>query len=102
MAEKFVMNPEPVRGLAREVYGISDALGNIYIDAVLHEGASACEGTALVAGLRTHAEEQHGHVQQLAEQFDASGSKILKDVETFLRCADSLSPTPQSPGDRDL
>lgn len=101
MAQKLYLEPDPARGFAKDVYGASDALSNVRIDSVLHQGAGACGGTALVAGLRIHAEEQHGHVEQLSGDLDGHGDWIMGVIDALKRASEGLSATPSTPTNRD-
>lgn len=97
LAERFLLNPHVVRGFAREVYGVSDRLGDIRADVILGEGAGACAGTALVSGLSRHAAEQHSHVQALSAHFDDFGDQVRDAVHAFEQLDDDVPPALPNP-----
>lgn len=102
MAKVLQLNSEKVRGFAKDMYRVSDTLSNMSIDSVLLSGSAACQGTAFVSGLSTHATEQHGEVQKLAEHLDGFGSGILHAVDAIERASGGLPPTPPPSSNRDL
>lgn len=82
-AHEFRLVPAAVRGFVRHLYAVSDGLAGLDIGSVLYQGAGACEGTDLVAGLRRHADEQHDHVQWLSQHWDRLGDSVKQAVDSF-------------------
>ncbi|TDH57563.1 hypothetical protein E2F47_02010 [Mycobacterium eburneum] len=101
MAKVLQLNGDLVRGFAKDVYGASDTLSNIGIDAVLLSGSAACPGTAFVSGLSTHATEQHSEVQKHADDVDGFGRAIVRAVDAIEE-ASGGSPSTPPPSTRDL
>lgn len=97
------LDPEQVRGFARDVYSVADTLSKLTIDSVLLSGSRSCEGTALVAGLNRHATEQHSEVQKLSGDLDRLGDWLVYGANNIERVSGGPSATPPpSPGNPNL
>ncbi|SIC70822.1 Uncharacterised protein [Mycobacteroides abscessus subsp. abscessus] len=72
------VNPDDVDGFAKTVWHVGDKLAALRMDSVLLQGAGACEGTALMSGLRAHAFEQQDHVTNHARcQFRSKSEQVV-------------------------
>lgn len=88
----FHLKPDEVRAFARQVFSVADAIATVDINTTLLSAANACGGTALVDGLRTHAQEQHQQAQALSTNLDDLGSAILNAISSAQRVDDALPP----------
>lgn len=79
------VDPDDVDGFAKKVWHVSDKLAAMRMDSVLLQGAGACEGTALMSGLREHAYEQQDHVTTLAQKHDQLVDELKYTAEDFRR-----------------
>ena len=104
MAKRVLhVDPEQVRGLARDVYGVADTLSKLNIDAALSSGSKACDGTALVSGLSRHATEQHAAVQKLSGDLELFADWLMHGADTIDRASGGPATTPPpAPGNRNL
>ncbi len=79
------VDPDDVDGFAKTVWHVSDKLAALRMDSVLLQGAGACEGTALMSGLRAHAFEQQDHVTNHARRLDGLVDELKHAAEEFRR-----------------
>ncbi|BBY98363.1 hypothetical protein [Mycolicibacterium fallax] len=101
MQKRVALDYERVLAYIGRAYEVSDAVSKTRIDNVLHGGAGACEGTALVNGLGKNAVDEYSDICRVTDGLDTYAANMKTAIDSIRRVSESRVPTAPAI-DRDL